>query len=286
VCLDRNPRLVYGRMTGWGQSGPLAGAAGHDINFIALAGLLGGVGRYGQPPTPPLAVSGDMGGGGIFLALGLVSALFETQRSGSGQVIDAAVVDGAASLMGVFYGLRSAGHWNDERGTNLLDSGAPFYDAYETADGQYVAVGPMEPKFFAELLERMGLGEESLPGQYDREGWPVLRKRLSETFRSLTRAQWCERLEGTDACFAPVLSLAEAPEHPHHVAREAFVEIDGVVQPAPAPRFSRTPATVCRPAPRVGEHSVDALADWGFGQTEIDGLVVGGAIRQDGEPAR
>ncbi|HEV7862778.1 MAG TPA: CaiB/BaiF CoA-transferase family protein [Acidimicrobiia bacterium] len=280
VCLARNPRLVYGRMTGWGQTGPLAMAAGHDINFIALAGLLGALGRYGQPPTPPLAIAGDMGGGGAFLALGVVSALFEAQRSGRGQVVDAAVIDGAASLMGVFYGLRSAGHWNDERGTNLLDSGAPFYDAYETADGRYVAIGPMEPKFFAQLLERMGLAEGSRPGQYDRDGWPELRKQLAETFRTRTRAQWCEELEGTDACFAPVLTLGEAPEHPHHVARGTFVDVDGTAQPAPAPRLSRTPGAVRRPAPGLGEHTIEALSDWGFDEAELARLADEGVVRQ------
>jgi len=283
VCLARNPRLVYGRMTGWGQTGPLAQAAGHDINFIALAGLLGALGRAGQPPTPPLAVAGDMGGGGVFLALGVVSALFEAQRSGRGQVVDAAVVDGAASLMGVFYGLHHAGHWNEERGTNLLDSGAPFYDAYETADGRYVAIGPMEPKFFALLIERLGLADAGLTGQYDRAGWPELRKHLAETFRSRTRREWCELLEGTDACFAPVLGLAEAPEHPHHRVRATFVDVDGVPQPAPAPRLSRTPGSVRRPAPELGAHTVEALRAWGFEESDVARLVDSGAVRQTGE---
>src|SRR5581483_10578117 len=202
ACLARNPRLVYGRATGYGQSGPLAQAAGHDINYIALSGLLSAVGRAGQPPTPPLAVAGDFGGGGAFLAVGVLAALLEAQRSGQGQVVDAAAVDGAAALMGVFLGLHSTGDWSDERGTNLLDSGAPFYDCYETADGEYVAVGALEPKFFATLVDRLGLAGEDLPAQYDRHGWPQLRKRLAETFMTRTRQEWCDLLEGTDACFA------------------------------------------------------------------------------------
>ena len=281
ACLARNPRLVYGRATGYGQSGPLAQAAGHDINYIALSGLLSAVGRAGQPPTPPLAVAGDFGGGGAFLAVGVLAALLEAQRSGQGQVVDAAAVDGAAALMGVFLGLHSTGDWSDERGTNLLDSGAPFYDCYETADGEYVAVGALEPKFFATLVDRLGLAGEDLPAQYDRHGWPQLRKRLAETFMTRTRQEWCDLLEGTDACFAPVLRLGEAPQHPHNVERATFVERDGIVHPAPAPRLSRTPGAIAGPAPRPGQHTVGALADWGFDPAEIDGLRAAGAIAVD-----
>jgi alpha-methylacyl-CoA racemase len=281
ACLARNPRLVYGRVTGWGQDGPLAHAAGHDINFIALAGVLGAVGRTGQPPVPPLALAGDFGGGGAFLAAGVLAALLEAQRSGQGQVVDATVVDGAAALMGVFYGLHSAGDWNLQRGSNLLDGGAPFYDAYETADGEYVAVGCLEPKFFATLLEHLGLSAADLPEQYDRDGWPRLRERLAEVFRTRTRREWCEALEGTDACFAPVLSLDEAPRHPHNVAREAFVELDGVVHPAPAPRFSRTPTPLVRRAPRPGEHTVAALTGWGIAPEEVQRLLAAGALSQE-----
>jgi alpha-methylacyl-CoA racemase len=281
ACLARNPKLVYGRMTGWGQEGPLAQAPGHDINFIALAGLLGAVGRAGQPPAPPLAVAGDLGGGGAFLAVGVLAALLEAQRSGQGQVVDAAIVDGAASLMGVFYGLHSTGDWNDERGSNLLDGGAPFYDSYETADGGYVAIGCLEPRFFAELVERMGLAGEDLPDQYDRDGWPRLRKRLAETFLTRSRAEWCSLLEGTGACFAPVLELAEAPDHPHNRTRSVFTEVGGVVHPAPAPRLSRTPGAIAGPAPRPGQHTTAALADWGVPAEDTQGLLATGVLRQE-----
>lgn len=282
ACHARNPRLVYGRATGWGQAGPLAQAAGHDINYVALSGLLSAVGRAGQPPTPPLAVTGDFGGGGAFLAVGVLAALLEAQRSGTGQVVDAAAVDGAAALMGVFYGLHSTGDWNDERGTNLLDSGAPFYDCYETADGEYVAIGALEPKFFADLVQRLGLAGENLPAQYDRDGWPRLRKRLAETFRTRTRQEWCDLLEGTDSCFAPVLRLGEAPHHPHNQERGVFLERDGVVHPAPAPRLSRTPAGIAGPAPRSGQDTAAALADWGFDPADIERLRDSGAVTQDG----
>lgn len=277
-CFARNPRLVYGRMTGWGQDGPLAAAAGHDINYIALTGALHAIGRAGQAPVPPLNLVGDFGGGGIYLAFGIVCALWEAARSGRGQVVDAAMVDGAASLMTMFYGLKAQGLWSDERGRNLLDGAAPFYDVYETADGKYVAVGPIEPKFYAELLRLAGIPEDELPGQMDVARWPEAKARLAEAFRARTRDEWCAVMEGSDACFAPVLSLDEAPRHPHNEARGTFVEIGGIVQPGPAPRFGRTMPEVQGPPPKPGEHTNTALADWGFDADEIAALRRTGAV--------
>ena len=265
ACLTRNPRLVFGRMTGWGQEGPYAQAAGHDINYIALAGALEPIGRAGQAPTPPLNLVGDYGGGGMLLALGIVAALVETGRSGRGQVVDAAMVDGAATLMTMFHALTAMGVWSPPRGTNLLDSGAHFYDVYECADGRYVSIGSIEPQFYAQLLELTGLaddGGDPLPWQHDRRHWPALKVRLAAVFRTRTRAEWCQVMEHTDVCFAPVLSLAEAPEHPHLVARETFVEVAGVVQPAPSPRFSRTPGAIQRPPAHAGQHTDEILAEW------------------------
>lgn len=280
VCLERNPRLVYGRMTGWGQEGPLAHAAGHDINYIALAGALHAIGRRGEPPVPPLNLVGDFGGGGLLLAFGIVCALYERERSGRGQVVDAAMVDGAALLMTMFFGMRAAGFWSDERGTNLLDTGAHFYEVYETADGRYVALGPIEPQFYRELLEKLGLADDpAFAAQMDRSRWPELKERLAAIFRTRTREEWCALLEGTDACFAPVLSLEEAPRHPHNVARGTFVEFEGVVQPAPAPRFGRTRPELRRPPAHPGEHTEEALRDWGFAPEEIEKLRAAGAIR-------
>jgi alpha-methylacyl-CoA racemase len=278
ICLERNPRLVYGRMTGWGQDGPLAQAAGHDINYVALAGALDPIGRCGQPPTPPLNLVGDFGGGGMMLAFGMVCALLESRRSGRGQVVDAAIVDGAAALMAVFYGVHQAGFAMGERGTNVLDSGSHFYDAYETADGKYISIGCFEPQFYAELIQRLGLAAEDLPGQMDQASWPGLKERFTTIFKSKTRREWCEILEGTDVCFAPVLSIAEAPEHPHNEARGTFVEVAGVVQPRPAPRFSRTPAAIQRPPARPGEHTEEALRDWGVSSDRIAALKNAGAI--------
>jgi alpha-methylacyl-CoA racemase len=269
VCLERNPRLVYGRMTGWGQSGPLAHASGHDINYIALAGTLHGIGRAGEKPLPPLNLVGDFGGGGMLLAFGIVTALFERSRSGRGQVVDAAMVDGAALLMTMMHGFRHLGAWSDERGTNLLDTGSHFYDTYETADGKYVSIGSIEPQFYEELLHLTGLGGEELPRRMDRSSWVLLAKRLTEIFKSKTRDEWCEIMEGTDVCFAPVLSMGEAYEHPHNVARGTFVEVAGKLQPGPAPRFSRTPAEISRPPSHAGQHTDEALAEWGFGSEEI-----------------
>ena len=277
ACLARNPRLVYGRMTGWGQDGPLAQAAGHDLNFIALAGALDLIGRQGQPPTPPVNLVGDYAGGGMVLAFGMVCALLECQRSGRGQVIDASIVDGAAMLTAVFHGIRHAGFLREERGTNLIDSGSHFYDAYETADGKYVSIASFEPHFYAELLRRLGLEGEDLP-QMDPSRWPELKARFAPLFKTKTRQQWCELLEGTDACFAPVLSIAEAPRHPHNQARGTFVEVAGVTQPRPAPRFSRTPAEIQRPPARPGEHTEEALRDWGVSADRIVTLKDAGAI--------
>ena len=272
ACLARNPRIVYGRMTGWGQDGPYARAAGHDINFVALAGALHPIGRQGQPPTPPLNLVGDFGGGGMLLAFGIVCGVLEAGRSGQGQVIDAAMVDGAAALTTMFHGLRAMGIWDDERGTNLLDSGAHFYDVYETADGQHVAIGSIEPKFYAELIRLTGLADEDLPWQHDKSQWPALKERFATVFRSRTRDEWCSLMEGTDVCFAPVLSLGEAPDHPHNTHRGTFLELDGVVQPAPAPRFSRTPGRVQRPPAHAGQHTDEALVDWGVDRSELAGL--------------
>jgi alpha-methylacyl-CoA racemase len=269
VCLARNPRLVYGRMTGFGQDGPLAQAAGHDINYIALAGALAHFGREGQAPVPPLNLVGDFGGGGLLLAFGMVCALLERTRSGKGQVVDAAMIDGAAALMTIFHGAQQSGFWSDKPGTNLLDTGAPFYDVYETSDGHHVSIGSIEPQFYAKLLELTGLASEDLPGQLDRAQWPRMRERLRTLFLTRTRAEWCTLLEGSDACFAPVLTMAEAREHPHNRARDMFVEVAGVAQPAPAPRFSRTPATVQRPASKPAADTDGVLADWGFSGPEI-----------------
>ncbi len=269
VCRARNPRLVYGRMTGFGQEGPLAQAAGHDINYIALSGVLAHIGRAGQPPTPPINLIGDFGGGGLLLAFGIVCALLERARSGAGQVVDAAMVDGAAALMTIFHGAQQSGFWNDAAGTNLLDSGAPFYDAYETADGKYVAIGAIEPQFYAELLAKLGLSEQDLPGQSDPAGWPVLRERFRALFRTRTRDAWCALLEGSDACFAPVLTMAEARLHPHARARGAFIDVAGVAQPRPAPRFSRTDSGVQSPPVAGGANTDEVLREWGFAAPEI-----------------
>ncbi|HEY0526514.1 MAG TPA: CaiB/BaiF CoA-transferase family protein [Stellaceae bacterium] len=277
-CLAANPRLVYGRVTGWGQDGPLAGAAGHDINYIALAGALGAIGRAGEKPVPPLNLVGDFGGGGMLLAFGMVCALLETSRSGKGQVVDAAMIDGAALLMMMIVGLRAGELWSDRRGENVLDGGAPWYDAYETADGGYVTIGAIEGRFYAQLLDRLGLAGEALPAQHDRAGWPLLRERFAAVLRTRTRDEWCSRLEGSDVCFAPVLTIGEAPRHPHHRARGAFVEIDGIVQPAPAPRFSRTAPDVPAGAPAPGADTDAVLRDWGFADAEIARLRENGAI--------
>jgi alpha-methylacyl-CoA racemase len=279
VCLARNPKLVYGRMTGWGQEGPLAQAAGHDIDYIALAGALEPLGRAGDRPLPPLNLVGDFGGGGMLLAYGMLAAILSAGRTGAGQVVDAAMVDGAASLMTMTYTLRAAGIWNDERGTNLLDTGAHFYEVYETADGGFVGVGAIEPQFYAELIRLMGLDGEELPGQMDREAWPRMKERFAQVFASRTRAQWEAVFAGSDACAAPVLSPAEAPDHPHNRFRHTFTEVAGVVQPSPSPRFEGTPGSIRRPPPNPGQHGDEALADWGVAEQEIGALRASGAIR-------
>ncbi len=281
ACFARNPRLVYGRITGWGQDGPLAQAAGHDINYIALTGALHAIGRKGEAPVPPLNLVGDYGGGGMYLAFGIACALYEARASGKGQVIDAAMTEGAAGLMGIFYGRMAAGIWRDQRGVNVLDTGAPFYNVYETADGKHVAIGSIEGRFYAELLERLSLDPKTLPGQHEHKRWPELSAAFSAAFKSKTRDEWCRKMEGSDVCFAPVLSLAEAPQHAHNRARGAFVDINGVTQPAPAPRYSRTPGAVARGAPRRGEGGAQALADWGFDRAEIDGFRARGALLED-----
>ena len=278
VCLARNPRLVYGRMTGWGQVGPLAAAAGHDINYIAISGVLHAVGRSGERPVPPINVAGDFGGGALYLALGIVSALLEAKGSGKGQVVDAAMVDGAASLITFVYGMLAAGHWKDERGMNFIDGGAHFYDVYECADGKYVCIGAIEPEFYAELMQRIGLDEALTPDRMDRGHWPAYKAKFAALFRTRTRDEWCKILEGTDACFAAVLSLTEAPLHPHNRARGNFVEIDGIVQPAPAPRFSRTPGAIRSPPALPGAHTDAVLSDFGFGPAEIARLRAAGAV--------
>jgi len=278
-CHARNPRLVYGRMTGFGQTGPLAAAAGHDLNYIALSGVLHAIGPTGGRPLPPLNLVGDYGGGALYLAFGLLAALYERQRSGRGQVVDAAMVDGAASLASIFYGLHAAGSWSGVRGANLLDGGAPFYDSYETADGRHISLAPLEPKFFARLAEALGLEPRFVQRQYDRRLWPEIREAIAAAVRLHTRDEWCARLEGSDACFAPVLSFEEAPLHAHARARAAFVTVDGVVQPAPAPRFDRTPASQPRPAPQPGQHTDEVLLEAGFSAAEVAALRTAGATR-------
>ncbi len=263
-CLQRNRRLVYGRMTGWGQTGPLANAAGHDLNYIALTGALHAMGRKGDGPAPPLNLIGDYGGGALYLALGVCAALFEAQRSGKGQVIDAAMTDGAASLSAMFWGMRHVGVWTDERDANLLDGGAHFYDTYETSDGQWVAIGSIEPQFYALLLDLTGLASDpAFQAQMDRSQWPALSEKLAGVIKTKTRDEWCAIMEGTDVCFAPVLNWAEAPSHPHNLARETFTTVAGVVQPNIAPRFSGTPSAIQGPPPKTGADNDAVLADWG-----------------------
>jgi alpha-methylacyl-CoA racemase len=277
-CMGRNPRLVYGRMTGWGQDGPMAQAAGHDINYIGLSGALHAIGRAGERPVPPLNLVGDFGGGGMLMAFGLVCGLLEAQRSGKGQVVDAAMVDGAASLMAMFFSFAAQGGFTDQRGTNLLDGGAHFYDSYETKDGKYVCLGSIEPQFYAQLIEKAGLDPATFAPQLDRARWPELKEKLAEVMRTKTRDEWCTLMEGTDVCFAPVLSIFEAPEHPHNRARGTFLEVEGIAQPAPAPRFSRTVPEVRGAAPAPGADSEDVLRSFGFSEAEIDSLRESGAV--------
>jgi len=277
VLLADNDRLVYGRMTGWGQDGPMALRAGHDLDYLALAGVLAHVGRADQPPTPPLNLIGDFGGGGMLLALGVLAAIVERSVSGRGQVVDAAMVDGAALLMGPLFGAWSSGFWSADRGTNLLDSGAPFYDCYRCADDRWLAVAAIEPAFFAELVDGLGLAADDLPDQHDRVRWPELRERFAGVIAGRSRDEWAELFEGRDACVAPVLDMGEAPRHPHAVARGSFVDLDGVAQPAVAPRFSRTPAAEPEPA-RVGSDPIVVLGSWGVGDVEARDLVASGVV--------
>ncbi|TDT17212.1 alpha-methylacyl-CoA racemase [Ilumatobacter fluminis] len=282
VCLERNPKLVFGRMTGWGQDGPYALAAGHDINYIALAGALAHYGRAGQPPTPPMNMVGDFGGGGMFLAFGVVCALLEAQKSGEGQVVDTAMVDGTAILMTMFWAFHHMGaHDINRRGENLLDTGAHFYDVYECSDGEYVSLGSIEPQFYAELMRLTGLdGDEEFAAQMDASKWPHLKERLAELFRTKTRDEWCEIMEHTDVCFAPVLRMDEAAQHPHNVERNTFIAPGGVTQPAPAPRFSRTAAEVDRPPAHDGQHTREVLVEWGIDESQVDALIESGAAKQ------
>jgi alpha-methylacyl-CoA racemase len=269
VCLAENPRLIFGRMTGWGQDGPLASSAGHDINYIGLTGALDAIGRRGQPPAVPLSLVGDFGGGGLLLALGICAALVERSRSGAGQVVDAAITDGAALLMTLVHLLHGQGLWNGERGTNLFDSGAPFYDVYEAADGRYVSVGAIEPQFYQQFLARLGPLASGLPAQYDRSQWPAAKERMADIFRRRTQAEWCQTFAGTDACVTPVLSAAEAPSHPHHAARESYVTVNGIVQPAPAPRFQRSRCAVPGPPPAPGGDTDALLAQIGRSGADV-----------------
>lgn len=279
ACRARNPRLVYGRMTGWGQSGPLAQAAGHDLNYIALSGALHAMGPADRPPAPPLNLVGDYGGGGMLLVVGVLAALAEAQRSGQGQVVDAAMTDGAALLMSAQYGLMAKGFWQDRRESNFLDGAAPFYGTYECADGRYVSLGAIEPQFYRQLLERCGIEDPAFQRQWEAGEWPALRQKLETLFRTRTRDAWCALLEGTDVCFAPVLSMAEAPAHPHNAARGTFVRGgDGVVQPAPAPRFDRTPTQLPPRAPVLGADTRALLARAGYAAADIEALCAAGVV--------
>lgn len=278
ACFARNQELVYGRMTGWGQNGPRAFSAGHDINYIALAGALAHMGRRDERPVPPLNLVGDFGGGGLLLGLGVLAALYEAGRSGKGQVVDAAMLDGSALLMTMMYELLGRGQWDERREANMNDGGAHFYDVYETADSKYVSVGAMEPKFFAELLQRVGMDPQELPNQWNKAEWPAAKKRLTEVFLTKTRQEWCDLLERTDVCFAPVLTMTEAIHHPHNVERGVFTEVNGIVQPAPAPRFSRTPGEVQGPPAAPGQHTDQVLAQVGLSSEQIAALRASGVV--------
>jgi alpha-methylacyl-CoA racemase len=278
VLLQINPKLVFGRMTGFGQDGPLAPIAGHDINYIALAGVLHAIGRKGEAPVPPLNLVGDFGGGGMFLAFGVVCALLEAQRSGQGQVVDAAMVDGSATLMALMYGMFAQGSWKDERGVNVLDTGAPWYNTYMTKDGKWLAVGAIEKRFYEEFVQRLGLKLEELPKQHDRKGWPELRRRFTEAIASKTRAEWERIFEKSDACVAPVLALSEIEAHPHNKVRGTFVTREGVLQPRPAPRYSRTRCEMGAPGRGRGADSEAVLGDWGFAAGEIAELKKAGVV--------
>jgi alpha-methylacyl-CoA racemase len=277
-CLERNPRLIYGRITGYGREGPLANEAGHDINYISIAGALDPIGRRGEAPLPPLNLVADFGGGGMLLAMGILAAIYERTRSDLGQVVDAAMVDGAALLTTMFHEIRSLSHWNDERGTNSLDTGSHYYNVYETSDGEFISVGAMEPRFYESFMKGLGFSDENIPPQDDQSQWEVLTGRVAKIFRSRTRVEWLDIFDGTDACVTPVLSLGDAPNHPHNRARATFLEVGGIVEPAPAPRFSRTPPPTPSPSPGPGVHATDVLLRWGLDQAEIDLLVDDGVI--------
>src|ERR1700712_575669 len=280
-CLARNPKLVFGRMTGWGQEGPYSAWAGHDINYISLAGALAHFGRAGEAPVPPLNMVGDFGGGGMFLAFGVVCGILEAQKSGVGQVVDTAMVDGTAMLMSMFWSMKPSGAFDENnRGTNLLDTGSHFYDAYRCADGKYISLGSIEPQVYAELLQLTGLSDDpEFKRQMDRDLWPHLKTRIRQVFETKTQDEWCKIMEHTDVCFAPLLTMSEAAEHPHNIAREAFIDVGGIKQPAPAPRFSRTVAEVSGPGAHPGQHSREVLADWGVPAARIDELLTSGAVK-------
>lgn len=280
VCLARNPKLVYGRMTGWGQDGPLATEVGHDLNYVALSGALHAMGRAGEKPAIPLNLVGDFGGGGLMLAYGMVCALLEARTSGQGQVVDAAMVDGAATLMASSYAANQVGFWSDERGTNVLDSGAHFYEVYETADGKYITIASVEPQFYAALMEKLGDKIEGMDNQWDMGNWPAFKEQLEVIFKQRTRDEWDNFFEGADICYAPVLSMAEVRHHPHHRARGTYLDDGEIWQPAPAPRFSRTPGEVQRPPAEIGAHSNEILAEFGFARGDIDTLLQSGAVTQ------
>ncbi len=271
AALKRNPKLVYGRMTGWGQTGPYAQAAGHDMNYIAITGALHAIGAADKP-TPPLNLVGDFGGGALYLAFGLMAGIIHARETGQGQVVDCAMTDGSASLMAMFYGLKAAGVWKDQRRSNMLDGGAHFYDTYQCSDGKWVSIGSIEPQFYALLLEKTGARDPDFARQMDPAAWPGLREKLAALIAGKSQAEWCEIMGGSDVCFAPVLDLDAAPRHPHNVARQTFVEVAGVMQPAPAPRFSETPGAIQGPPAAIGTHNREALADWGFSAAEIDAL--------------
>jgi len=280
ACMDANPLLVYGRMTGWGQSGPLAQEAGHDINYLALTGALHCIGMAGQPPSPPLNLVADLGGGAMYLAMGILAATFEAQKSGQGQIVDAAMIDGVVHLMSAFQAFRQQGTWTSERGENIVDGGAHFYGTYEAQDGKYIAVGAIEPHFYAALLHVLGLDHSVLPAQNDRTAWPKMRAQFAAIFLTKTRDEWVKIMAGREACFSPVLSIDEAPQHPQMKQRGVFQKFDDVLHPSPAPRFSKTPGALRRPAPAPGQHSEEVLAGWGLSTDEINSLQEVGAMHQ------
>jgi alpha-methylacyl-CoA racemase len=280
VVCARNPKIVYGRMTGWGQDGPIAHTAGHDINYIALSGALYAIGTKEGGPIPPLNLVGDFGGGALYMVVGALAAYIEAQRSGQGQIVDTSMVEGAASLMTAFYGALASGNYLEERAANRLDGGCHHYNTYETSDGEYICIGSNEPQFYALMLETVGLADADLPEQTDRAQWPMMREKLAAIFKTKSRAEWTEIMEQKDVCFAPVLRLSEAMEHHQNVHRGSFIEIDNVRQPGPAPRFVRTPSTTPRGSAYAGEHTEEALADWGLSSQKIAELLAAGAVRQ------